>query len=151
MDPISASASALALIGATAKVVKGIRRLKALQDAPRELDDLLAEISQLELVLHAVQNAYENPGPELRILLAAARDILVDLHSFIEYRLTEAGSSDRVDRWQWTRKSKNAERLRGKLKEVTANLVALVSVKTRYIWSSFLLHCVFMEMKVIKR
>lgn len=65
MDHISAGAGALAFVRATAKVVKGIRRLKALQDAARELADLLAETSQLELVLHAVHNAFDARSPLL--------------------------------------------------------------------------------------
>lgn len=145
MDPISAGASAFALVGATVKVVKGIRRLKALQDEPRELDDLLVETSQPEPVLHAVHNAYENSGPELRILFEAARGILVDLDSLIEYRPTEARSSHKVDRWQWTLKLKDVKRLRGKLKDVTANLVALFGVKIRYIYPPLLLYCAFMK------
>lgn len=130
MEPLSVGASVIAVVGATAKVIKGIRRLKALQDAPRELDDLLAEISQLELVLQAVQRAHENPGVELGRLLEMARRILVDFESLIEYKLTEAGTSNKVDRWQWTRSSKDVERLRGQLRDVTANLVALVGVNT---------------------
>lgn len=144
MDPISAGASAFALVAATVKVIKGIRRLKALQDAPRELDDLLAETSQPELVLHAVQNAYENSGPELRILFEAAQGILVDFDSLIEYRLTELGSNHKVDRWQWTLKLKDVERLRGKLKDVTANLVALFGVKIK-LCPSLLLYCAFIK------
>lgn len=135
MDPLSVGASVIAVVGATAKVIKGIRRLKALQDAPRELDDLLAEISQLELVLQAVQRAHENPGVELGRLLEMARRILVDFESLIEYKWTEAGTSNKVDRWQWTRSSKDVERLRGQLRDVTANLVALVGVNTRYVRS----------------
>lgn len=138
MDPLSGVASVIAVVGATGKVIKRIRRLKALRDAPRELDDLLAEISQFELVLQAIQKAHENPGSELGILLGTAQRILVDFDSLIEYKLTEAGTSDRVDRWQWTRRPQTVERLRGKLRDVTANLVALVGVDTRYVWHPFI-------------
>ena len=58
MDPLSIGVSVLALVGTTGKVIKGFHRLKSLQDAPQELDDLLAEVSQFELVLKAVQNAF---------------------------------------------------------------------------------------------
>ena len=136
MDPLSVGASVIAVVGATGQVIKGIRRLKTLQDAPRELDDLLAEISQFELVLQAIQKAYETPGSELERLLETARKILVDFETLIEYKLTEAGTSNKVDRWQWTRSSKDVERLRGQLRDVTANLVALVGVNTRCVQHS---------------
>ena len=135
MDPLSVGASVIAVVGATGKVIKGIHRLKALQNAPRELDDLLAETSQFELVVQAVRNAHQAPRPELERLLETARSILLDFETLIEYKLTEAGTSNKVDRWHWIRSSKEAERLRGQLRDVTANLVALVGVNTRFVFS----------------
>ena len=142
MDPLSVGASVIAVVGATGKVIKGIRCLKALRDAPRELDDLSAEISQFELVLHAIQNVNDNPVSELGRLLETARRILVEFLSLIEYKLTEAGTSSKVDRWQWTRSPKDVERLRGQLRDVTANLMALVGVSTRYARPSILFNVV---------
>ena len=133
MDPLSVGACVIAVVGATGKLVKEISRLKSLQDAPRELDDLLAEVSQFELVLQAVQKAYEKPGSELKELLETAQRVLFEIDLLIEYKLTEAGTSNKVDRWQWTRSSKDVERLRGQLRNVTANLVAVVGVNTRYV------------------
>ena len=133
MEPLSIGASVIAIVGATGKAVKGIRRLKALKDAPQELDDLLAEISQFEIVINAIQNTPQNSGFELGKLLETATGILVEFESLVEYNLTEAGTSDRVDRWQWTRKSKEVKLLREKLRDVTGNLVALVGVNTRWV------------------
>lgn len=133
MDPLSVGASVIAVVGATGKVIKGIHRLKTLHDAPRELDDLLAEVSQFEIVVQAIKEANDSPGPGLATLLERAQKVLVEFQSLIEYKLTEAGTSNKVDRWQWTRSSKDVERLRGKLRDVTANLVALVGVNTRHV------------------
>ena len=133
MDPLSASASVIAIVGATGKVIKGIRSLKALRDAPRKLDDLLDEVSQLETILQAVRNVSEDAGSDLKRLIETAQKILIELDSLIEYKLTEVGTSNKVDRWQWIRSSKDVERLRGKLQNVTSNLVALIGVNTRYV------------------
>ena len=130
MDPLSVGASVIAVVGATGKVVKGIRRLKALQDAPKELDDLLTEVSQFELVVQACQKAQGNLEPELGLPLKTAQGLVTEFESPIEYKLTEPGTSNKVDRWQWIRSSKDVERLRGKLRDATANLVALVGVNT---------------------
>ena len=132
MDPLSVGASVIAVVGATGKVIKGIGRLKAMQDAPKELDDLLMEVSQFELVVQASQRVNGNIGSELRALLKTAQDLVIEFESLIEYKLTEPGTSNKVDRWQWIRSSKDVERLRVKLRDVTANLVALVGVNTRY-------------------
>ena len=132
MDPLSVGASVIAVVGATGKVVKGIRRLKAMQDAPRELDDLLTEVSQFELVVKASEKVNGRIESELGTLLKTAQGLIIELESLIEYKLTEPGSSNKVDRWQWIRSSKDVERLRVKLRDVTANLVALVGVNTRY-------------------
>ena len=135
MDPLSIGASVIAVVGATGKVVKGIHRLKAMQDAPRELDDLLMEVSQFELVVQASQKVHGNIESELGILLKTAQGLVTEFESLIEYRLTEPGTSNKVDRWQWIRSSKDVERLRVKLRDVTASLVALVGVNIRYVLS----------------
>ena len=142
MEPLSIGASVIAVVGATGKVIKGIRSLKALRNAPQELDDLLGEVSQFEVVIKAIQNASENAGFELGGLLETALRTLADFESLIEYELTKAGTSDQVDRWKWIRSSEDVERLRGKLRDITANLVALVGVNTRYVWHPYFMACV---------
>ena len=132
MDPLSVGASVIAVVGATGKVVKGIRRLKAMQDAPKELDDLLTDVSQFELVVQASQKVNGNKESELAILLKTAQELVIEFESLIEYKLTEPGTSNKVDRWQWIRSSKDVERLRVRLRDVTASLMALVGVTTRY-------------------
>ena len=135
MDPLSVGASVIAVVGATGKVIKEIRRLKAMQDAPRELDDLLTEVSQFELVVKASQRVNGNNESGLGTLLKIAQHLVTEFESLIQYKLTEPGTSDKVDRWQWIRSSKDVERLRVKLRDVTTNLVALVGVNTRYAFS----------------
>ena len=72
MNPLSIGASVIAIVGAIGKVVKGIRRLKAIQDVSKELDDLLTKVSQFELIIQASQKANENMKSELRSLLKTA-------------------------------------------------------------------------------
>ena len=133
MDPLSLGASVIAIVGVTGKVIKGIRSLKALRDAPRELDDLLDEVSQFETIIRAVQNASQDTGSDLKGLIETAQRILTELESLIEHKLTEVGTSKKVDRWQWIRSPKDVKRLRGRLQDVTGNLVALLGVNSRYV------------------
>ena len=129
-DPLSVTASIIAVVGAADAVAKGLRRLKAAKDAPEGLQDLILEISQLEMVFNSVKSAVlssGSPSIELATLIEEAGAKLLELRSLIEYTLTKAGASDKVDRWQWLRKGNEVERLRNQLSTIRLNLVALTS------------------------
>ena len=57
MDPLSFTASLVALIGTVKQIGKGLKQVKALQPAPRELDGPLDENFQFEAILQAIDNA----------------------------------------------------------------------------------------------
>ena len=129
-DPLSLAASIIAVVGAVDEVTKGLRRLKAAKDAPKGLQDLLEDVEQLEIVLNCVKSAVLSSGSqpiELATLTGEAGSKLLELRSLIEYTLTKAGVSDKVDRWQWLRKGNEVERLRSQLGTIRLNLVALTS------------------------
>ncbi|KAF6219454.1 hypothetical protein HO133_003920 [Letharia lupina] len=130
MDPFSLAASIITVIGATKTGINGIKVLRGASDG---LEDLLADISQFEAVLEAIQNlpgARDNADSELKRLLESGSKKVVELNSLVQYRLTKAGESSKVDRLQWIRSGHDVERLRGQLRDIIANLVALVGVNT---------------------
>ena len=137
MDPFSVTVGAIGLAGAANKATGSvIKRLKALRDAPEELRDLLAELSQFELVLQTIQNAAdqsETTHSPLETVLGTARDKILELHWLIEYRLTKAGTSSEVDRSQWAGSQKDVDRLRKQLKDIRANLDVILTVRTKYV------------------
>ena len=129
-DPLSLTASIIAVVGAADEVNKGLRRLKAAKDAPKGLQDLLGDVEQLEMVLNCVKSAVLSSGSppiELATLTGEAGSKLLELRSLIQYTLTKAGVSDKVDRWQWMKKGNEVERLRNQLGAIRLNLVALTS------------------------
>ena len=129
-DPLSLTASIIAVVSAANEVTKGLRRLKAAKDAPKGLQDLLEDVEQLEMVLNCVKSTVlgsRSPPIELATLTGEAGSKLLELRSLIEYGLTKAGVSDKVDRWQWLRKGNEVERLRNQLGTIRLNLVALTS------------------------
>ena len=80
-DPLSITASVLTVVGAAGEVGKGLRLLKVLKGAPEGLDDLLDDISRLELVLETVNNATSDcqaAAPAMETLLAAGRERLAE-------------------------------------------------------------------------
>ncbi len=129
-DPLSVTASIIAVVGAADEVTRGLRLLKAAKDAPESLKDLLEDLTQLEMVLNGIKSGVLSPGNppvELASLIREAGSKLLELRSLIEYTLTKAGFSDKIDRWQWLRKGNEIERLRNQLGTIRLNLVALTS------------------------
>lgn len=129
-DPLSITASVLTVVGAAGEVGKGLRLLKVLKGAPEGLDDLLDDISRLELVLETVGNTTSDSQaatPAMETLLAAGRKGLAELDVLIQYTLTEAGEDRKVDRLQWARRRDDVERIRGKLDRIRNDLTLLIS------------------------
>ena len=134
MDPLSLTASLIAVIGTVKQVKKGLGQLKGLHSAPRELDDLLDENSQFEAILTAIDKTpwkTNGVGPELQTVLSKAHAKLNDFDALIQNTLTEAGTSSKVDRLQWVRRRREVEELRNDLKDLTLRIVSLVGVETK--------------------
>lgn len=130
MDPLSAAASVIAVVGAAKKVTKALDLLKAVRGAPQGLSDLLGEVSRLEKVLQAIMNVSmesQQPLPQLREVLDEARSKLLELDSLIQYTLTKVGESNKVDRWQWLRKESDVDTLQRKLHAIRQDLIMLIS------------------------
>lgn len=134
MDPVSFTASLITVIGTVKQVGKGLKQLKALQQAPQELDNLIDETSQFEAILQAIDNAPWSSSsikPELRIILSKAHEKVREFDALIQYTLTEAGTSKKVDRLQWVRKRPQVESLRSHLRDITLRIVSLIGVETK--------------------
>ena len=137
MDPFSITVGAVALAGAAKKAIGGTKHLiTALRDAPEELQDLQAELSQFEEVLRVIQDTDRPSGSidsSLEPLFGRARDKIVEFHSLIEYSLTQAGSSSKVDRLQWKQSQKDVDRLRKQIHDIRADLDIIIGARTRYV------------------
>lgn len=118
MEPLSAAASILAVVGAARKAAEGLHRLKAIKNAPIELEDLLLEFSQIEIILQSYKNLptnFQEPSSNLATILGIAENKFNELNNLVHYTLTKAGSDEKVDRLQWVRKRSDTERLREQL------------------------------------
>ena len=132
MDPLSVTASVLALLGAARKLSKGVDIMRAAKGAPESLDDLLLQLSDIEEVLQEIQHVSAEPSavsPGLTKVLGRTKAKFLEMESLIQYTLTEAGESSKVDRWQWLRKRDEAERLQRQLDALRNDLTALISTQ----------------------
>ena len=130
MEPLSAAASILAVVGAARKAAEGLQNLKAIKDAPKELEDLLLEFSQIEIILQSYKNLptnFQERSSNLTTILGLAENKFNELDSLVHYTLTKAGSNEQVDRLQWIRKRLDTERLREQLGQILVTLNTLLN------------------------
>ena len=133
MDPLSIAASVVAVLGAARRLSKGVGLLKAAKGAPESLDDLLSHLASIEEVLQAIQDVSTEPSPVspgLTRVLGRTKAKFVEMDSLIQYTLTEAGESSKVDRWQWLRKRDEVAKLQRQLDALRNDLTALISTQS---------------------
>ena len=114
MDPLSLTASILALLGAGGTIAKGLAKLRRLKRAPYILLQLNNEVTDLHLLIRAVNEIYHSsakiiPASTLQeevvsnALKRAKHDVL-ELEKLIEYVLTkETSNGTKIDTLAWTR------------------------------------------------
>ncbi|WDK17406.1 hypothetical protein CGRA01v4_08689 [Colletotrichum graminicola] len=110
MDPLSISASVIALVQSSLAVGKGVKLLASLRHAPAEFCDLVNELTTLQAVIEQVKNPLEEleserasdrtlPDLDTSATLVLKRDLEIiaeELGALCE-RLTSAGKTRRID------------------------------------------------------
>lgn len=130
-EPISIGASVVTLLGASRAISACLKRLGS---ASHDLVDLLVEVSQFEVVVQSIRKtpkilaSTENP---LEKLIDDATKALIEAQSLVDYRLTKAGNSTRVDHLQWARSENIVGRIRRILDRTRANLNTVLIEQTR--------------------
>ena len=130
MEPLSAAASIIAVVGAARKAAEGLQSLKAIKDAPKELEDLLLEFSQIKIILQSYKNLptnFQERSSNLAGILRIAENKFDELDNLVHYTLTKAGSNEQVDRLQWVRKRLDTQRLREQLGQILVTLNTLMN------------------------
>ena len=139
-DPLSLTASIIAVIGAVEVVAKTLKKISSIRNAPNELLALVNEISDFRIILsdvenHNVKNTESVPQQQLQhmsILLNRAKDQLLQLDELVQNRLIKPNSTlanVKVSRLNWSKASGTIEEFRKRLKDVRMNLIALLAVE----------------------
>ena len=129
-EPLSIATSVVTLLATTKPIIK---HLKALQEAPQELRDLLSEITQYDSLLQVIREkswSSDHIHHDIKGLLKDATRKLQDIDSLVQYTLTKPGTSDKVDRLQWSNKKSEIGKLRKSLKDICADIVSMMGVET---------------------
>lgn len=146
MDPLSVTASAIAVIGAVGQAAKCVQRLRAIRQAPAELKSLLGEVIDLRALLEQIQTDQQARTPlddsaatgeaptGLALHVERTSVKLQELDSLIEHHASPSTRTNRfiVDhgRLGWARGRQKASTLCEELKVIRLNLAASLGANT---------------------
>ena len=135
-DPLSITASVIAVVGAVDSVNKTLVRIKNLVNAPRNLLALMNEVSDLALVLNDVESfvrqtaerrqSHEDKLRHMELLINRAKNRLLELEHLIHYRLLKPDSTPnkiRLSRREWVAAKNIIEDFRRSLRDMRIDIV----------------------------
>ena len=139
-DPLSITASIIAVVGAAEGVTKTLAKIRNIRNAPEELLALINEVSDLRIILAGIQSYVQNTAasPELQdalqhltVLINRAKDKLLQLDELVQYRLTKPESvadQIKVSRREWARAKTTIDDFRQSLRDIRINIVTQMIV-----------------------
>ncbi|KZM20612.1 uncharacterized protein EKO05_0010889 [Ascochyta rabiei] len=142
MDPLSITASILAIITASEKTVKGLAKLRSFKHAVTEFSALINEVSDLRLILTQVgllgaqleQDLNEGPVIALRSLLRRAEQQVQDLEEYVQYDLSkpdvDAPGGVKVKKKSWALHQEKLLNIQQGIKTTRLNLGTALGVVT---------------------
>lgn len=133
MDPLSITAGIIAVLGAGGKVAGGLSKIRGLRRAPDALLQLNNEVTDLQLLVQAIDELYRQNNETTAIqqevvcsTLERAKHTVLELEKLIAYTLTkETGVGTEVDRVNWFRYHDRVKEMRDSLRCVRSDLNAV--------------------------
>jgi hypothetical protein len=146
MDPLSFTASLIAVSGLLGTITKTLRKVQNVYHATRDINVLANEISDLQAVFQNVELAVQerqhvgtpqqHTFPNLATNVQAAKDKLQELDTILKDRLIKASSVDgviKVDRMQWLKQQSHIVRIQSELRTIRRNLMTQISALHSYV------------------
>ena len=112
-DPLSITASIIAVIGAAESIGKAFTQIRNIRNAPSEVLALINEVSDLRIILGDVERyfirgnnggQYSGQLQTMSRLVDRAKEYLLELDQLIQYRLLKPNSSAaqyKISRHEW--------------------------------------------------
>ncbi|KAH8721552.1 hypothetical protein GQ44DRAFT_808199 [Phaeosphaeriaceae sp. PMI808] len=132
-EPLSITASILAIISTAEKTSKGLEKLRTLHNALDELEYMLNEINDMRVVLRSMQNVLtaltECEAEDIKGLIQIYQSEVLELDMLVSYHLQAASgySNDgrpKVNTLGWLSKSGKLSKIRERLRDRRESLVA---------------------------
>ena len=141
MDPLSLTASIIAVLGASATVASGIEKIISMRNAPDAILALNNEVADFQLVvgmIHELLQDYNSSNStesavyteSLTSVLVRAKQKLLELDMLIQYRLMTGGTKQDFNRIAWVREHRKVKALQDEIRSIRMNLVAVIGVLT---------------------
>jgi hypothetical protein len=140
MDPLSVTASILAIVGAANQVYKGLAKIRALHHAPAELSALINEVSDLRAILSQVatfssrleEERLRGPVIALKSHLSRARDQLCVVDNLITAELikVKADGTVKISRTAWLRLKPDFDLAQRELTGIRVNIGTALGIVT---------------------
>ena len=148
MEPLSATASILTILGTGGAIAKGLETLRNLKRAPDVLSALNNEVNDAHHLINDVddllrkardQVAHECPASFVRSL-ERMRSITLDLEEFIAYSLTTFSNNStetfvRVDRSAYIRAEKRIQTLKDAIRTERVALASSLSLLSTFVFA----------------
>ena len=139
MDPLSVTASIIALVGAAGDIGKGLKKVLRLRHAPDILLALNNEVVDLQCVIQDIDDVLRQHSeiinrpiyPSLYRGLTRAKETLLELDSLIAYQMTTVHGTDshlRLDRSTWLRAEPHVQRLKDQIRSDRVDLSAALNL-----------------------
>lgn len=134
-DPLSISASIIAVLGAGVSVSKALNTvIQGYREAPAAITALSNEVSDLVLVLQEVRSRVENlaDGLNLTVAIRKADAKLGELRSFVEslgVLMVGTGTKNRFHKARWVARKKTARVLKQDLKDLKSDIILLLGAR----------------------
>lgn len=156
MDPLSITASTIAVVSLVAKVIQGLKGTKILHNAPADFAALVNEVSDLQAVMNEFNSCLLDQSgdfdqsriEDMHKILQNSKDALLELNVLIHYRLLGSNNEDggnKVSRLAWLRNKDNISSLRTKLQNERSNLTFCLASITSSVVLIFELERIFTD------
>ena len=142
MDPLSLTASLLAILGAGGAIAKGLDKIRGLKNAPNILLQLNNEVTDLHLLIQGVDELYHQYSDSIKLsqrqivynTLNRAKEALLELEILTSYHWTkETDKGTDIDRTAWIRAQKKVRETKDKIRSVRNDLNgAWMIINARY-------------------
>ena len=140
MDPLSITASVIAVVTVTAKVTNSLSKLRGLREADDLIHALMNEVTTLRAIsaqIEAVARQYQDSLSseqfacleQLKQMLRAAKVKLEELDNIIHYRLIQPpddGGIQKLSRRAWLRHKTDVQRIQQELRTLRQDISTLI-------------------------
>ena len=157
MDPLSLTASIIAVISAARALTLGLNKLGSVRGASALLDSVKEEVSSLCAVLGQVEHGIthlgifssfsseelsrsaQEPGQLLQSILHNAQQKLLQLRQIVDSCLKDAsnGEAPKVRKLLWLRRQSQIEQLQKEVSDIRINLIIALTALNLWVTSYY--------------